>query len=94
MMTKTSGLALSGSAMSIQSKISIRAKSVIQRCRKGERLCKSLGPKTVGGYFFEPSGYTVGEKSAEEAIASGELVGLNDGFFGESQTWIARDTPS
>jgi hypothetical protein len=77
--------------VSNEANMSGRVKSVINRCRKGERLCKSQGPKTVGGYFFEPSGHTAGEKSAKEAIASGQLVGLNDGMFGESQTWVAKD---
>jgi hypothetical protein len=72
--------------MSTEATMSGRAKSVIGRCRKGERLCKSHGPKSVGGYFFEPSGHTAGEKSAEEAIASGQLVGL----FGQSQTWVIK----
>jgi hypothetical protein len=78
--------------MSTEANMSGRVKSVINRCRKGERLYKSQGPKTVGGYFFEPSGHAAGEKSAKQAIASGGLIGLNDGMFGESQTWVARDT--
>jgi hypothetical protein len=80
--------------MSTEPKMSYWAKSVIKRCRKGERLCRSYGPRTASGYFFEPSGQVTSEKSAKEAIASGQLVGLNDGMFGESQTWVAKDALS
>jgi hypothetical protein len=77
--------------MRTEANMSGRVKLIINRCRKGERLCKSQGPKTVSGYFFEPSGHAAGEKSAKQAIASGQLVGLNDGMFGESQTWVAKE---
>jgi hypothetical protein len=77
--------------MSPQLKLSNHAKSVVNRCRNGERLCKSNGPKT-SGYFYEPSGESAGQKSAEEAIASGLLKGLNDGLFDNSQTWVAQES--
>lgn len=76
--------------MSTRLRMSNRARSVITRCRNGERLCKSNGLK-AGGYFYQRSGDTAGQKSAEEAIASGLLRGLNDGLFDDSQTWTIRD---
>jgi hypothetical protein len=69
-------------------KMSNHAKSVLNRCQNGERLCRTVG--TNGGYFFEPSGATAGQKSAEEAIASGKLAALDVGLFGVPQTWAMK----
>lgn len=76
-----------------ETKISGRAVAIIERCRNGQRLCKSFRFKESGDtevmFFFEPSGKRAGPKSAQEAIASGLLKPINDGLFDNSQTWTA-----
>jgi tellurite resistance protein len=77
-------------------KTSKRAQLIIDRCKNGQRLCKSHHLKISGNtetrYLLEPSGKRVSPKSAEEAINSGILVAANDGLFdaSDSQTWDAR----
>ena len=68
----------------MKSDLSNRARSVVNRCRSGERLCKTFGHK---GYFYEPSGDVAGQKGADEAIASGELAALDVGLFGVPLSW-------
>lgn len=74
-------------------KMSGRAAAIIQRCKNGQRLCKSFRFKESGGtevmYFFEPSGKRAGPKSAQEAIATGLLTPMHDGLLDDSQTWAA-----
>ena len=73
--------------------MSHRAAAIIERCKNGQRLCKSFRFKESGDtevlFFFEPSGKRAGPKSAQEAIATGLLKPLNDGLFDSSQTWAA-----
>jgi hypothetical protein len=74
-------------------RMSGRAAAIIERCKNGQRLCKSFRFKESGDteiiFFFEPSGKRAGPKSAQEAIATGLLKPLNDGLFDASQTWTA-----
>lgn len=76
-----------------ETKMSHRAAAIIERCRNGQRLCKSFRFKESGDtevlFFFEPSGKRAGQKSAQEAIATGMLKPLNDSLFDASQTWEA-----
>lgn len=74
-------------------RMSHRAAAIIDRCKNGQRLCKSFRFKESGDteimFFFEPSGKRAGPKSAQEAIATGLLKPLKDGLFDLSQTWAA-----
>lgn len=74
-------------------KISGRAAAIIERCKNGQRLCKSFRFKESGDteiiFFFEPSGKRAGPKSAQEAIATGLLKPMGDGLLDDSQTWAA-----
>ena len=74
-------------------KIWKRAQKIIQECEQGKRLCRLNRQMETGEtevvYFMEPGGKQVGNKSAENAIASQKLSSGNDGLFGNdfSQTW-------
>jgi len=63
-----------------------RVQRVVDRCKTGERLCKSFFLKNTGTveveFHFEPSGKRCGPKSAEQAIKMGLLSPLGDGLFG------------
>jgi hypothetical protein len=68
---------------------------VVDRCRGGERLCKSLRQtehgETVVEFAFEPSARRVAPALARAAIETPFLKPVGDGLFGDetSQTWIA-----
>ena len=72
-----------------------RVRRVVDRCRTGEVLCKTIRPKPTGeteaAWSFEPSGRAAPPKSSLDAIANGLLVPQGDGLFGDdhSQTWRA-----
>lgn len=66
---------------------------VIEHCRHGQTLCRSLAPD--GGeprFWLDPSNRNVGPRSAQEAIASGLLTPGRDCLFHDDndQTWSAR----
>lgn len=71
----------------------VRVRRVIDRCRGGERLCRSYRLKATGDhetlYHYEPSGNSAPEKSSIAAISSGLLRPCGDGLFGgdTSQSW-------
>jgi hypothetical protein len=74
-----------------------RAQFIIDQCKaEGQRLCKSFHVKTSGAvetvYLLEPSGKRVTQKSAEQAIETGQLVPAYDGLFraADSQTWVSK----
>ena len=77
------------------SKLPQRVRAVIEKCRGGQSLCKSIRHKETNDaevlWFFEPSGRRAGPKSAGAAINSGFLQPAGDGLFGpdSSQTWRA-----
>lgn len=83
-------------AMTPPPKLSKRVLQIVEACRHGERLCKSLRIKDSGEhevrFHFEPSGRRAPEKSSAAAIASGLLFPGGDGLFGDdsSQTWVGR----
>lgn len=68
---------------------------VIDRARRGEKLCKLLRQSGNGNvlieFAFEPSSKRAPTRDAQRAIASGLLRAQGDGLFGDetSQTWIA-----
>lgn len=65
-----------------------RAKAIVDRCLRGDRLVKSCGGQIQ--FFLERSGARVGETDAAAAINSGWLTASEDGLFpGQSQTWMA-----
>lgn len=72
-----------------------RVLRIVDRCRAGEVLCKTLihgaDGRDVVLFLLHPSNKPVRPKSSEEAIASGLLVAQRDGLFGPdtSQTWRA-----
>jgi hypothetical protein len=72
-----------------------RVRAVIDRCRQGETLCKSLRRKETGeteiNFYFEPSGRKAGPRSSQDATKTPFLVPNNDGLLdaGSSQTWRA-----
>lgn len=71
-----------------------RAVAIVDRCKRGYRLCCYNQQTETGGseivYFFEPSGHPVGRKSVENALKHGLLIPQNDGLFGAefSQTFV------
>ncbi len=71
-----------------------RAQRIVEILQRGQRLCKSVRLKETGvmevKFYFEPSGRSVGPRSAQAAIASGLLRVSGDGLFdGFDQTWSA-----
>jgi hypothetical protein len=83
--------------VSNQTRLSLRAKALIERCQNGDqRLRKSFRLKATGDteilFLLEPSGPQAGPSGAQEAIASGLLKPLDDGLFdaSNSQTWTAK----
>lgn len=74
-----------------------RVQKVINTCRAGQKLTKSLrlkdGGETEITFAFEPSGKSAPPKSSAEAIASGLLRPLGDGLLGAdtSQTFAAAE---
>lgn len=79
-----------------QLKLPLRVRRIIQRCRNGYSLVLTNVNLQGGGVekvytYHRASGRRVPTVSAEEAIASGELVANDDGLFAEtSQTWRAK----
>lgn len=71
-------------------------KAVIEKCRSGQRLCRSFRTKETGDveeiFIFEPTGKRVGQKSAAQALETGFLKPLGDGLLEiqSSQTWVAE----
>jgi hypothetical protein len=78
-------------------KLPARVQNIITKCRRGEKLTKSLRLKETGeteiSFAFEPSGKRAPPKSSIDAINSGLLRPLGDGLFGAdtSQTFAAAD---
>lgn len=76
-------------------KLPARVRRVIERCRGGQMLCKTLRHKETGNcevlFSFYPSEKPAPLKSSEAAIASGFLIAQQDGLFDgdSSQTWRA-----
>jgi hypothetical protein len=72
-----------------------RVKNIIMRVRTGEILTLTYENLRTGDkekvYSWFHSGRRVPTISAEEAIASGELLANDDGLFAETtQSWRAR----
>jgi hypothetical protein len=67
---------------------------ILECCRNGERLCKTLHLKRSGEteitHCLETSGAHVSRSQAEALLRSGLFVPAGDGFFTSelSQTWI------
>lgn len=67
--------------------------TILERCRNGERLCKTIttnrGGNPVTSYCLEPSGTHVTEGQALGLLRSGKFVPVGDGLLGleSSQTW-------
>lgn len=79
--------------MTQEPKIPKRVEKIVKACTSGKILCR-FNRQTAAGdteivFFLEPGGKKVGQKSAQQAIASGLLSPRNDGLFGSdtSQTW-------
>lgn len=69
-----------------------RIQTLVGACRGGQTLCLSKRHSDVGDecvYWLEPSGRSVGVKTAEQAIAMHLLAPSGDGLFGDSQTFKA-----
>lgn len=81
--------------MAESTRVSARVQRIVDRCRGGERLCKTYRQKATGEtevlFCFEPSGRRAAPASAAQAIESGLLRPLGDGLLGEesSQSWAA-----
>jgi hypothetical protein len=81
-------------------KLPKRVRTVVERCRRGQVLCRSYRPRAVGEgtsvltYWYEPSGIPAPATSASEAIEKGYLAPQDAGLFsdGNAQSFIA--TPS
>ncbi len=73
----------------------MRVRLIINKCRDGERLQKTLIYKSTGeteiSFTFEPSGRRAGPKSAQAAIKSPFMSPRGDGLFdaSTSQTFAA-----
>lgn len=73
----------------------LRVRRIIDTCRRGQRLCKSLRLKESGhteiAFHYEPSGRHVPFVSAHAATETEYLLPANDGLLGpdSSQTWTA-----
>ena len=66
-------------------------RGIIKYCRSNKgRLVKSLADKRRVEFWLEPDGIRVRPHQAHVAIFSGELVSERDGFFGNSQSWVAK----
>jgi hypothetical protein len=69
---------------------------VLQRCRNGERLAKTITTNRAGNpvtsYCLEPSGTHVTEGQALGLLNSGKFVPVGYGLFDveSSQTWRLR----
>jgi hypothetical protein len=68
------------------------AKAIVERCKKGERLCKSYckeSGRADVAFILEPSGRRVNRQTATAVIESGLLAPQGDGLFGtaDSQSW-------
>jgi hypothetical protein len=67
--------------------------SVLERCRNGERLTKTITTNRAGNpvvsYCLEPSGAHVTENQALGILRSGKFEPVGDGLLGleSSQTW-------
>ena len=78
-------------------KLPKRVRTVVEPCRRGQVLCRSYRPRTVGddasvlAYWFEPSGLPAPAVSAMQAIAKGYLTPQDAGLFndGNAQSFIA-----
>ncbi len=71
-----------------------RVRSAIERCRAGETLCRHFRTLRYEGesqdWFFEPSGRTCGNATAEAATRTPFMVPGGDGLFADdSQTFRA-----
>ncbi|CAO4173259.1 hypothetical protein [Methylorubrum extorquens] len=74
-----------------------RVRTLVERCRRGQVLCRSYRPRAVGedtnvlNYWFEPSGLPAPAISATEAIERGYLAPQDAGLFsdGNAQSFIA-----
>jgi hypothetical protein len=78
--------------MSKEPRIPVRIQTIVGACRGGQTLCPTKRHSEVGDeylYWLEPSGRSVGTKSAAEAISRGLLIPSGDGLFGDSQTFRA-----
>jgi hypothetical protein len=70
--------------------------SVLERCRNGERLCKTITTNRAGNpmvsFCLEPSGAHVTEGQALGLLRSGKFVPAGDGLLelDSSQTWRLR----
>jgi len=74
----------------------LRNDRVLERCRKGERLAKTITKNRAGnpavGFCLEPSGTHVTKGQARSLLRSGNFVPVGDGLFDveSSQTWRLR----
>jgi hypothetical protein len=65
---------------------------IIKACRRGARVTRCLGRAEV--YILQPPGLRLVPRYAKRAIASGELVPIDDGLFpGNTQTFTAKRDP-
>ena len=74
----------------------LRNDRVLERCRKGERLAKTITTNRAGNpvtsYCLEPSGTHVTKGQFLGLLRSGNFVPVGDGLFDveSSQTWRLR----
>jgi hypothetical protein len=67
--------------------------SILERCRNGERLAKTITRNRAGNpvvsFCLEPSGTPVSENQALGLLRNGKLEPVGDGLLGleSSQTW-------
>lgn len=74
-----------------------RVRTVVERCRRGQVLCRSYRPRAIGedktvlAYWFEPSGLQAPAISAAQAIEKGYLAPQDAGLFndGNAQSFVA-----
>lgn len=78
-------------------KLPKRVRTVIERCRRGQTLCRSYRPRALGedkdvlSYWFEPSGIQAPAISSAQAIEKGYLAPQDAGLFGDgnAQSFVA-----
>ena len=71
----------------------MKTTTILERCRNGERLCKTIATNRAGNpvtsYCLEPSGAHVTENQALGLLRNGKFEPVGDGLLGldSSQTW-------
>jgi hypothetical protein len=77
--------------------MSLRGREILDRCRTGERLAKTITTNRAGNpvisYCLEPSGLHVVESQALGLLKSGKFEPMGDGLLGldTSQTWRLKE---